>query len=223
VCDDETKELLSEILYSLQSEKYEYGGIFTIGGPTGTYMIKSPWNTECEFSIVGITTSANTGSAFTISSSNPIVTVPTITTSFAAQSLGVDSNNPLDGISGFTTNSSDMFYGRIWQPLGRGAFIYATVNPGVNQACLINIAFRRLFVHLIPETVRTLAPTTHTRPQSRRAIRTIPGVSQQVAGFAAQYPQRDRRGREYYQHENTPWEEDAKSSSTVIHGQRRGR
>lgn len=55
MCDDESKMLLQHILDALESDTYEYSDPFTIGGATGQYQIASPYNTECEWSIVSAT------------------------------------------------------------------------------------------------------------------------------------------------------------------------
>ena len=82
------------------------------------------------------------------------------------------------------------------------------------------IAFRRSYLHMIPSQVKSTAPSTHTRPVSRRGIRLVEGMSQQFSGFAAQYPDL-QRGKEQYHHNEIPWEQDTKSASTNIRGQSR--
>ena len=97
MCDEETKELLLGILHALQEEKYESGGIFTIGGGTGTYQLKSPFNTECEYAVLSIDTNSTTISSFAISTGNPSITAPgtgSTVINYGALALGSESGNP---------------------------------------------------------------------------------------------------------------------------------
>src|SRR5947209_1327236 len=79
-------------------EKYESGGIFTVSGPTGSYYIASPFNTECEWALWDA--SAVTGSGLVaISASNPSISNMTGSTgpTMGLLSGGAD-NNAFDGI-----------------------------------------------------------------------------------------------------------------------------
>lgn len=210
-------DTLEDILYSLQSQRYEPGGYFTIGGVAGTYQLKSPFNTECEYSIVTVS-ATSTGGNFAISQSNPTLLAPTTTSSYGLATQGSESSNPLEGIAGYASGSAPLFYGNVWVPLGRGVFIYMNVTG--SNPILATIAFRRAYSHLIPDRVRHLAPSTHSRPYSRRSIRMLESLSKQSSGFEAQYPQR-KDGRETYHHEAIPWEQDPKGSLTNVRGQSR--
>lgn len=221
-------DILYDILYSLQSEKYEPGGIFTIGGQAGTYQIKSPFNTECEYSVVSITSSSPvaTPGTFALSASNPSLVAPTATSlNLGAVATGGE-GNPLNGIVGWISSSSPLDYSAIWLPLGQGVYIYLAVAPGASNTIVASIAFRRVYVHAIPDVPRQYAHT-HSMAQSRRSIRMVPGSSKQVSGFAAQYPNRERQ-REYFMHNPTPYNQDVENMNpltpdTVSYRGRRGR
>lgn len=51
--DEAVLSLLAEIRDISDSDRYEAGPIKTVGGPTGGYEIRSPYNTECEWAVVG--------------------------------------------------------------------------------------------------------------------------------------------------------------------------
>lgn len=212
----EQDDTLADILFSLQSQLYEPGGYFTIGGPTGTYMLKSPFNTECEYSVVVVDANV-AGGQFSISSSNPATLAPASTSTFGLASQGSEGSNPLEGIAGFVGVNPN-FYGNIWTPLGRGVTIYMNVTG--SASVLATISFRRAYMHLLPDRARHLPPATHTRPYSRRNIRMIEGMSKQYSGYDAQYPTR-QDGKETYSHEAIPWEQDARGSLNNVRGQSR--
>jgi hypothetical protein len=209
MCDDETKELLQNILYSLETEKYEPGGIFTIGGGNGTYAVKSPWNTECEFCIVAVTTSVGTGAPYTISSSNSLASAPTTSTSLGAVSTGGE-GNVFEGISGYASTGSVSNMIGYWLPLGRGAYVYLNCTPGASNVLFANIAFRRVYTHLIAFTPAQ-SPATYNRPTSRRGIRAVEHFSKQVSGFVAQYPEREG-GKETYTHVEIPFSQNTRGA-----------
>lgn len=214
--DQESISFLEEIAGIMVGEQYEPGGLFTIGGTAGTYQIKSPYNTECEFSIISLSASVATGASFAISSSNPTVTAPTITTQYGLASLGTEQGNPYEGVAGFCTSSSQNAYANIWLPLGRGALIYVNVAPTASNVVYATLAFRRSLYKYIPNAPR-MAPSTHTRPASRRPMRMMYALSKQVAGFEQQYS-----GGKYgeYEHEPIPESQDLKSTVTPSHTSR---
>lgn len=216
-------DTLSDILYSLQSQRYEQGGIFTIGGATGTYMLKSPYNTECEVCLLAVTTNNASPSSFGYSPANPGITAPATSTTvinLGQIAGGSEGGNPLESTFGFVQVTAPYMRGEIWVPLGRGAIIYFAVNTGANTAVYANIGFRRSYAHRIPEGFNGVSPATHSRPYSRRNLRVLDGLSKQYSGYDAQYPQR-AGGRETYNHNEIPWEQDPSGQNTHLRGQRR--
>ena len=217
-------DTLQDILYSLQSQQYEPGGIFTIGGATGLYQLKSPWNTECEYALLTVDTNSTTFSTFAFSSSNPSLTAPPTSgnpLNLGSLSQGSEASNPLEGYIGYVNGTSPNEYSPIWVPMGRGAILYFATNVGgANNGVYASVAFRRSYAHLLPDRVRHLAPSTHSRPYSRRNIRILDGLSKQYSGYDAQYPQR-AGGKETYEHEEIPWEQDPVGSLGRIRGNAR--
>jgi hypothetical protein len=183
--DDNAVHLLSCILDKLESDEYEAGGIYTIGGPPGQYMLKSPYNTECEYLIVGAYLAATSGNgAVAISAANPSITQLSLGQSFGAAAQGSEGSNPFEGVflpTSATINS--LIAVDHWQPLGKGVIIYAQVFTTASYAI---IAMRRKLERYIPEQPR-LKPHTHSLPVSRRPMRVLPAESPQVAGYHAQY------------------------------------
>ena len=55
------------------SDDYEISDPYTIGGATGLYTVRSPYNTECEWSIISVTGLGSLASAatFAVGSKNP--------------------------------------------------------------------------------------------------------------------------------------------------------
>lgn len=56
---DDIVACLHRIETRLSSDEYESGGIYTIGGPVGQYLLRSPFNSECEWTPYGIYTTPN--------------------------------------------------------------------------------------------------------------------------------------------------------------------
>jgi hypothetical protein len=50
--DDKLFDVLLAIEQAVSGDQYEPGPIKTVGGPTGSYILRSPYNTECEWSPV---------------------------------------------------------------------------------------------------------------------------------------------------------------------------
>lgn len=48
-----TDDILEKIYRSVDSDKYESLGLYTIGGPPGNYLLRTPVNTEVEYLVVG--------------------------------------------------------------------------------------------------------------------------------------------------------------------------
>jgi hypothetical protein len=51
--DEHIENLLQHILDRLESDEYEPGPIKTVGGITSSYIVRSPYNTECEWAVIG--------------------------------------------------------------------------------------------------------------------------------------------------------------------------
>lgn len=209
MCDEETKKYLAELAYYQQTAQYEAGGIFTIGGNAGNYMLKSPFNTECEYKVVAISSSGS-AAPFALTVGNPSQLFMALTaTSLGLQSQGTENSNPLEGIAGVVGNGG-VITTQEWIPLGKGVVIYFSINPAANQVIMANIAFRRSLYRLIPETPR-LSPATHTHPQSRRELRMLHSLSAEMSGFEQQYPTRQGSYGEDYTHEIIPETQDTMS------------
>ncbi len=206
MCDEETKEILTAILDTLVGHSYEQGGYFTIGGGPGTYVLKSPYNTECEFQIPSVTTSSSTPIGFAISSANPSLLAPTKNSTILGAYAQGGEGNALEGIEGFVQSTTYVAY-QEWIPLGRNGYIYMNTNVGASDTLLVNIYFRRSLQVYIPDMPRA-RPHTHTHVQSRRPIRMLHALSQQTSGFAAQYPP---TGDGAYQHEPIPESQDIRT------------
>lgn len=217
-------DTLSDILYSLQSQRYEMGGVFTVGGGTGLYMIKSPFNTECEVSLITVSTNNATVSSFAFSPANPSLTAPPTSTtvvSLGAIAGGSEGGNPLEGTSGFVQSSAPYNRGDIWVPMGRGAILYFAVNTGANTIVYAQVGFRRSYAHTLPDGVR-VPPATQGRAYNRRSIRVLDGLSKQYSGFDAQYPTLEG-GKEQYTHNEIPWEQNPQAATTTTGIRRRNR
>jgi hypothetical protein len=107
-------------------------------------------------------------------------------------------------------------YPPIWQPLGRGAIIYfATIASGVNNAVYANIAFRRAYMHQIPDKPRQNS-SRHQPIVSRRSIRMIEGLSLQHSGYKNMYPERVG-GQEHYTHTDVPATQDVSNLNPLTH------
>ena len=170
--DENQDSIIAELQYiraSLDSDEYEPGGTFTLGGPTGTYVVRSPFNTECEYAVLAV---SGTGTGLiAVSGSNPAIAVPSSTggTSYGLMSSGED-NNALDGyilsVGASLGQTPELFF----QPLGKGANVYVSVSVAVSTAGFVVIAFRRKLARTILQIPRQ-RPHTHT-PLSARQART---------------------------------------------------
>jgi hypothetical protein len=148
-------------------EDYEYGPIEAIGGATGQYLLRTPYNTECEWCLYFASSSGN-GMAI-ISSSNSMLQTTVSNPTLGLASGGMD-NNALDGIvlqlgANFAVQPFEH-----WQPLGRGASLFVAVTLASGNA-YFNVAFRRLSEKVIPR-IANKKPTTHT-PLSGHRQRTF--------------------------------------------------
>ena len=218
MCDDEKiKDLLQDILDSSLSDKYEPGGVFTIGGGTGTYAIKTPFNTEAEWSVVFASTTGNAGDCnIVVSASNPTVLANPAST-YGLLSGGGEGNNAFEGwaLHVTSTGASPIEY---WSPLGRGGTVYASI-VSVTGSAFIQVAFRRLMQKYIPNKPR-IAPTTHSHVQSRRPLRMLESLSKQMSGFEQQYP--TLGAKTPFEHEPIPLDQDVENITTRVRRYRPG-
>jgi hypothetical protein len=217
MCDDEMKQILRDILESSNSDEYEPGGIFTVGGSTGVYAIKTPFNTECEWSLVFASVTGTAGDVnVSVSGSNPTI-VSGATQVYGLLSGGGEGNNALEGwaLHVSSTGASPIEF---WTPLGRGGTVYVSITSVVGNA-YVQIAFRRLMLKYIPDVPRPM-PATHSRVQSRRPLRMIGSLSKQMSGFEQQYP--TLGAKTPYLHEPIPEDQDVANISTRVNRYRPG-
>lgn len=167
------------------SDEYEISDPLTIGGATGQYTARSPYNTECEWSIISVTGLGTLASAatFAIGSKNPAQ--PALS-STGADSFGKATNsdsNPLQSYVGSVTSTAPMitYGGDNYMPLPSPANVFATITTPATSELLITLQFRRKLDRPIPERPRN--PATHSHVTGRRDHRTM------MAGFAARYPE----------------------------------
>ncbi len=174
---------LLQIVADNTGDEYEPGPVLTVGGGANNYVVRSPFNTESEFCVIGALMAAASGNgSIVISSSNPGIAAPA-GNSFGLVSQGED-NNAFDGyVLPISTTLSPILIEH-WQPLGRGVNIYVLVS-GVSGFALI--AFRRKLIKYLPDKPR-VKPATHTHPQSQAPLRRLPAQSTMVAGYESKYP-----------------------------------
>lgn len=204
-------DALHEILQCLQaiedatlSDQYEISDPFTIGGPSGTYQMVTPWNTECEWAMVSalaVGTLATTAT-FSIGSKNQQQALLTGANSFGPIATGGrDNNNALPSFVGaLTATAPFVTYQSDYMPLGSPADIYLVTNTPATTAVFITLLCRRKLVRYIPDKPRQ-QPHTHTRPQSRMHARKLAAQSTMVSGFEGQYPE---AGGPPYEHAIVP-------------------
>ena len=191
--EDNLLEILQAIETRLSSDDYEQGQILTVGGNSGLYLLRSPYNTECEYAIISVSAS---GTGFAIVSQSNGIAVPDITgaTQYGLASSGGDSN-PIEGLLINASTNSSKQPPLFWQPLGRGINLYVAINAQATFATFISVAFRRKLNRYIGKPpIRK--PGTHSHPTSRRHNRTF------MDGFEAQYP------HDEYVHEEIPVTQD---------------
>lgn len=189
MCDQQTNDLLLRIANRLDSDEYEQGGIYTIGGGPGQYQLRSPYNTECEFLAIGAYLAATAGNGVVvISNNNANLNAFTLGQPLGASANGSDMNNAFDGIvlpTSATLNS--LIAVDHWQPLGRGANIYVYVTGTASYAL---VALRRRLDRspVYSNAPRVNYPHTHSQRQSNRANRMLPAMSPMALGAEARYP-----------------------------------
>lgn len=187
---------------SHDNDEYETSDPLTMGGATGSYVIPSPYHTECEWCIISalaVGTLASTGT-YAVGSKNPAQ--PTLTGSSAFGGLltsGMDNNNALQSYPGALTAAAPFvtYGGDNYMPLPSPAYVYCTVTAPAATAVLVTVQFRRKLDRVIPDKPRQ-KPQTHSHTGSRAGRRSM------MAGFAAQYPEEGRP----YQHEQIPVSQD---------------
>lgn len=172
MCDDQTNILLAQIVSSLgDKDNYESGGHFSVQGGTGSYLITSPWNTECEWALFDA--SANTGTGIiAISASNPALTNMTTGVATYGLSSGGTENNAFEGLVIPVSATQNHIPFEYWQPLGRGKVINISITMSGGNA-FVTISFRRKSVKYLPQ-LPSLKPATHT-PLSGYKTRTFYG------------------------------------------------
>lgn len=181
MCDDETKLLLGAIYDRLDSDEYEPGPAKTIGGVAGAYMIRSPYNTECEFNVIGVSntlTGATVGAVIISGHDNTQFTA--IASNTFGPVSGGGEGNALDGYVLTMTSTAIPVLNEHWQPMGRGANLYMSVIAATGSIFVI-IAFRRKLDRVLHDIPRP-KPSTHT-PISRRRERIQPAESPMTAGY----------------------------------------
>lgn len=172
MCDDTTNALLTQIVTALSDkDNYEAGGHYSVQGPTGSYLITSPWNTECEWALFDASANAGTG-IIAISASNPALTNLTAGVATYGLSSGGTENNAFEGLVFPISATQNHIPFEYWQPLGRGKVLNIGVTISGGNA-FVTISFRRKSIKYLPQ-LPSLKPHTHT-PLSARNRRTFYG------------------------------------------------
>lgn len=194
---------LQRIETTMNSDKYEMLGIWTVGGGNSLYTLKSPVNTESEWCLFGVSA---TGACQILVSNNPAPNNLATSGGVNYGDSGGNESNALEGIymaisAASVGNPVSDFY---WQPTGRGSSIYINIAGLSSASAFVMVAWRRLLARYIPEPRRQL-PLTHATRQSTRFLRTLPAESTQVQGFEQQYPV---PGGGFFKHNETPTNSD---------------
>jgi len=182
-------ELLCEIrdqLESLNSDKYESGGVYTVGGAIGNYVLRSPYNTECEYMVIGSALAAASGNGVVVVSNNNPSLQLGLSNSFGQILAGGQESNGFEGlvmpVSATINTNMAVDY---WMPLGRGANIYIYIT---GASCYAYIALRRMLDRYIPMAPRA-KPATHSFPVSGAPGRVYSGVpAGQESALGVRYP-----------------------------------
>lgn len=200
---DEVLQRLQGILDTLNGDKYEDLGVWTVGGANGVYSLKSPANTEAEFALFGISA---TSACQVLVSQNQQSNNLAINGAVSYGTGGGNENNALEGmfltIPAATSGAPTSF--DYWQPIGRGSSIYVLISGLSSNACFVMFAFRRLLLREIPAPPRR-PPITHTTRQSARYQRTLPAMSPEVVGAMEQ--RTVLPGGPQYNHVHSPGED----------------
>lgn len=146
-------------------EKYESLGVYTIGGTTGSYVLRSPVNTELEYCVTGAF--VNAGSGFVaLNAGNPTLLQMTTGVQVLGLAGGAD-NNAFEGLFIFLSATQNYLPPEIWIPLGRGANINVAMTISGGSAFL-TIALRRSLTRVIPQIPKK-PRSTHTPLSAKRA------------------------------------------------------
>lgn len=202
MCDQQTNDLLLRIANRLDSDEYEQGGIYTLGGPAGLYQLRSPYNTECEYLVIGAYLAAVSGNGVVVvSNNNAGLNTFSLGQSLGSSTNGSDMNNAFDGVvlpTSATINS--LIAVDHWQPMGRGASIYVYVT-GTASYALIALKRRLDRSPVYANAPRIGYPHTHTQRQSTRYQRSLPAMSPMALGAESRYPV---PGGKPYSHDVSP-------------------
>ena len=177
--DMDILECLSRIEANISSDKYEQLGIWTVGGNNGSYVIKSPVNTEVEWTVYSITGS-KAGAVLISQNGGGNALDTTGATSYGVS--GGSENNVLEGLFLISVTDGNSAYTPppFWQPLGKGGSLYIKISGLASGACFVCIAFRRLLNRYIPAPPR-IPPVTHSLRLTNRPQRMLAGQSQMEA------------------------------------------
>ena len=174
-------ECLRRIEDAVSSDKFEHLGIWTLGGPNGTYIMKSPVNTESEWALFGVsfTAAGNVLISMNPGASNPLA----INGSVSYGAGGGNESNPVEGlfITAAAATTFQPMTETFWQPTGRGSSVYALISGlAGGQSGFALIAWRRLLNREIPAPPRR-PPVTHSNRISNRPQRVLPAMSPETA------------------------------------------
>jgi hypothetical protein len=164
MCNEQTEEYLRQIAEAAQAQEYEYAGPFTIGGATGTYIVATPFNTECEYALMG---AASSGAGnFTVAP----YAAPGVLAFDGTDNLGPQANgkegNALHGFVGNLAASTSLTYTPVWLPINGNSMVYAATSVAASKTLVITVMFRRLLVRSIPDMPRK-SPVSNHRMQPR--------------------------------------------------------
>lgn len=125
------------------SDHYDYSMYQTYGGAAGTYLIRSPWNADCEVCIMQVSFQT-AGAAFLSPQVNANIngSPPVLTSNQATDSVtSINPNNSLPGIlwqSGLRQSYPML---EIWMPMGN-ATSYA-FDVGAAAVAFLTVIYRR--------------------------------------------------------------------------------
>lgn len=192
MCDPNTQIMLLEnIAKNTESGGYEYGGLTTVGGPTGSYQVHSPWNSEAEWAIYTIGAVAGSGLVCISGANNSLSNMTSANPTIGLSSGGMD-NNAFQGSLFPVSATQSIVPFECWHPLGRGANVFVSINMSGSNVAYVVLAFRRLVRHVLPQIPR-MKPHTHV-PLSDRRRRTYLAASLEREGLAGKVinPQPDQ-------------------------------
>lgn len=183
MCEDMQHQILAclqRIEAELSSDKYEQG-IYTVGGGSGNYLLPSPYNTECEFSVLAVfNQGANAAGVVYISSSNAGIASQTSTPPTVGASSNGEDTNVYEGYIIPVTTTEVPILPKLWLPLGRGKNIFINAAMSAGNAYIL-IAVRRKLDRVLPDKP-VQKSQTHSQPLSRRALRYHAAQSAMSAG-----------------------------------------